>query len=179
MSVLAENFLRLDNTTGAPPMSWTAEGSGLVKDALLLGGRLRLRIHGESMLPTLWPGDVVEIESCAPEDVHHGEIVLALRDGRLFLHRLVSPCTPIGFQLRGDSMPGPDPWFSPEALLGRLVNTEGNRKLSAGVLYRAAGMVFCHFGAARSLALKLHRRQRISASESQNSEITTELAIGG
>ena len=48
------------------------------------------------MLPALWPGDVVEIASCSLEDVRPGEIVLARREGRLFLHRLVGrfndPC---------------------------------------------------------------------------------------
>src|SRR5229473_26067 len=44
-----------------------------------------------------------------------------LRRSRFFLHRLVGPCKPSGFQLRGDSMPGNDPQFPPEALLGRMV----------------------------------------------------------
>ena len=77
------------------------------------------------MLPALWPGDVVEIASCSLEDLRLGEIVLAQREGRLFLHRLVGrftdPGTLNGFLLRGDSMPGLDPQFPIEALLGRLV----------------------------------------------------------
>ena len=81
---------------------------------------LRLRVHGESMLPTLWPGDLVEIANCSPEELRTGEIVLAMREGRFFLHRLVAPCTSNGFLLRGDSMPGPDPLFPPEALVGRI-----------------------------------------------------------
>jgi Peptidase S24-like len=175
MSVHAKDLLTLENTTDAPRLYWNAERSGLVADALRLGGRLRLRVHGESMLPTLWPGDVVGIASCTPEDVRRGEIVLALRDGRLFLHRLLSPCTPSGFLLRGDSMPGPDPWFSPENLLGRLVSRPGGRKSSA-VLSRAAGRVFCHFDLARRLALKMHSSRRTSTTSFQDSESTAELA---
>jgi len=100
----------------APCSSWSAERSALVADVLLRGGRLRqsvrLRVHGESMLPALWPGDVVEIASCSLEDVRPGEIVLARREGRFFMHRLVGrfndTSTTNGFLLRGDSMPSPD-----------------------------------------------------------------------
>jgi hypothetical protein len=129
------------------------------------------------MLPALWPGDVVEIASCSLEEVRPGEIVLAQRQGRLFLHRLVgrfnTPCTPNGFLLRGDSMPGPDPHFPAEALLGRLVqkvdeSANEGRAASASVgrpgfgvkWSRALGMLFCHCGVARRLALKLHSRRQ-------------------
>lgn len=182
-----------------------------------LPGRVRLRVYGQSMLPALWPGDVVEIESCALENVQPGEIVLAQRDGRLFLHRFLAPCPPNGFLLRGDSMPGPDPQYFREALLGRLVSRvewpapEGasgldevavslkqypdtkpsadvNRSPDAkrspdtkrGVFAacrvalrlelrakwsRAVGMVFCHCGVARRLALKLHSHGKPLARE--------------
>src|SRR5712671_4942005 len=124
----------------APRSSWSAERSALVADALRRSGRLgqsvRLRVHGESMLPALWPGDVVEIASCSLEDVRPGEIVLALRDGRLFLHRFLTPCKPSGFLLRGDSMPGPDPRFPPGAMLGRLVRRVGEERDIATITQR-------------------------------------------
>ena len=115
----------LGNVTSPPCLSWSAERSALIADVLRRSGgprpRVRLQVYGESMLPALWPGDVVEIASCSLEDVRPGEIVLALRDGRLFLHRFLARCTPDTFLLRGDSMPGSDPRFPSEALLGRLV----------------------------------------------------------
>src|SRR5882762_5084060 len=165
----------------APCSSWSAERSALVADVLLRSGRLRqsvrLRVHGESMLPALWPDDVVEIASCSPEDARPGEIVLALRGGRLFLHRFLAPCEPSGFLLRGDSMPGPDPRFPPGAMLGRLVQKvdegravrpaaprPGSRAKWLGVKWsRALGALFCHCGLARRLALKLHSRRSTSA----------------
>jgi hypothetical protein len=124
------------------------------------------------MLPALWPGDMVEIASCSPEDTRPGEIVLALRDGRLFLHRFLAPCEPSGFLLRGDSMPGPDPRFPPGAMLGRLVRRVGEERGIAAVTQRrwfavkrsrALGALFCHCGLARRLALKLHSRRTASA----------------
>ena len=161
-----------------------AERSALVAEALRLSGRLRLQVHGESMLPALWPGDVVEIASCSLADVRPGEIVLARRKGRLFLHRLVAPCTPNGFLLRGDSMPGPDPLFPSEALLGRLVRrADDGRGVSAPALRpgfgvrwsRAVGMLLCHCGIARRLALKLHSWRKASAHEFRNPEPIAEL----
>jgi hypothetical protein len=186
----------------APRSSWSAERSALVADVLLrrgsLGQSVRLRVRGESMLPALWPGDVVEIASCSLEDVRPGEIVLARREDRLFLHRLVGrflvgrfndPSTTNGFLLRGDSMPGPDPQFPIEALLGRLVQKvdesadEGRASASVacpgfrakwlGVKSsRALGMLLCHCGVARRLALKLHSRRQSSARDLRHPEPT-------
>ncbi len=159
MSGSAKEFLRLEDTASAALSSCSAERSALVADALRCGGFLRLRVRGESMLPVLWPGDVVEIASCSLEEVRPGEIVLALRDGRLFLHRLVRP-TSNGFLLRGDSMPSTDPQFSPEALLGRLVCSGGEQRwISAPAVSRAVGRLLCYCGIARRLALKLHNRR--------------------
>ena len=169
-------------TTITARSTGNAERSALVAEALRLGGRLRLQVHGESMLPALWPGAVVEIASCSLEDVRLGEIVLARRDGRLFLHRLVSTCKPDGFLLRGDSMPGSDPQFPVEALLGRLVSKADARR---GVSWlsvkwsRALGMVLCHCGVARRLALKLHSRQKTSPRNFRSREQATELSSAG
>jgi hypothetical protein len=153
-----------------------AERLALVADALRagngLGSRVRLRAFGESMLPTLWPGDIVEIASCSLDEVRPGEIVLALRDGRLFLHRLVKS-KPNGFVLRGDSVPNADPLYPREALLGRLVSAttgtgaEGDKRPSfvASAWSRALGMLFCHCGMVRRLAVKFNRRPSASGHE--------------
>ncbi|MFZ0799346.1 MAG: S24/S26 family peptidase [Terriglobales bacterium] len=177
MSVLTKNFLTKEDTASTPRSSWSAEGSALLAEALGRGTgspqrarqAVRLRVHGESMLPALWPGDVVEIASCSIEDVRPGEIVLARREGRLFLHRLIAPCTPNGFRLRGDSMPGCDPQYPPEALLGKLVRrVDARRGVSSAALSRALGMLFCHSGAARRLALTLRSQRKASAGEFRN-----------
>jgi len=120
------------------------------------------------MLPALWPGEVVEIANCSIDDVRPGEIVLAVSDGRLFLHRLIAPSTPSGFWLRGDSMPGCDPQYPPDALLGRLVSRSGPDCRLSATVSRALGMLFCHCAVARRLALKLHGWRMGSASPSRN-----------
>ncbi len=171
MSVLTKNFLTGEDPASMQRSSWNAEGSALVAEALRRGAGspqrmrqgVRLRVHGESMLPTLWPGQMVEIASCSVEDVQPGEIVLALREGRLFLHRLIAPSTPNGFRLRGDSMPGCDPEYPPEALLGKVVRSvDEGRGFSSAILSRTLGILFCYSGVARRLALKLHNRRSAS-----------------
>lgn len=170
MSVLTQNLLTIEDTSCALRANRDAERSGLVADALRLGGRVRLQVYGESMLPALWPADVVEIARYTPEEVRAGDIVLALRDGRMFLHRLIGPCTRAGFKLRGDSMPGPDPWFRPEALLGRLIEPRDGNSVLPAALSRAIGLILCHFGLARRLALKMHASRVRSVREFQQLE---------
>lgn len=132
---------------------------------------VRMRVQGESMLPALWPGDIVEIAPCTISGLRAGEIVLAWRDGRLFLHRYVSRCDLGGFLLCGDSMPSPDRPVPQEALLGRLVcrvNGGGARFKStlrpgfAAKCSRAFGIVLCYWGVARRVALRLHNPRTVS-----------------
>jgi signal peptidase I len=152
----------------------------MAAEALRRSGRLRLQVHGESMLPALWPGDVVEIASCSPEDVQPGEMVLALREDRFFLHRFVAPCKPSGFLLRGDSMPRSDPQFPREAWLGRMVRN-GNANDVFGTTWfavkcsRALGLLLCHCSLARRLALKLHQRWKASTGEFRNRECAADI----
>jgi hypothetical protein len=156
MQLLAKDLLTLDDKPNDWPAKWELERPLLAAEGLRASGRLRLRVRGESMLPSLWPGDDVEVVSCPVEDVRKGEVVLALRDGRFFLHRFLGQL-PGGFLLRGDSMPAPDPEFSTEALLGRI-----SRPIPLRWWSRAVGWLFCFCGPVRRLVLKLHgvRQQR-------------------
>jgi hypothetical protein len=138
----------------------SAERSGLAAEVLQNSGRLRLQVHGESMLPTIWPRAIVEIVSCSVGDVNHGEIVLATRDGRLFLHRLVGR-EEGGFTLQGDSMPGPDPMFQDDQLIGKLTKgcvAPAYDAFAVRLLYRAIGRIFCSCEPLRRVALNLHWR---------------------
>jgi signal peptidase I len=165
----------LENAANTVGSSRSAERSALLAEVLRRGQSLRqgvrLRVFGESMLPALWPGDVVEIQGCSLDEARPGEIVLALRDGRLFLHRFVARCAPDTFLLRGDSMSAPDLPYPSDAFLGRLARSTygGNNSCAAPRLAlamnwsRTVGMLLCYCSLARRLALKLHSRQRASA----------------
>ncbi|MGA9558550.1 MAG: S24/S26 family peptidase, partial [Terriglobales bacterium] len=119
----------MDPTPNGVDANREAQRAQLAADSLRASGRLRLRVRGESMLPSLWPGDVVEIANCSAENVRPGEIVLALRDGRFYLHRFVGRFPSGGFLLRGDSMPAADPEFASEGLLGRLVSRHAPQRV--------------------------------------------------
>ena len=101
MQFLEEDFLTMDDAVG-DARAREVERCALATESLQASGRLRLQVHGESMLPTLWPGDLVEIRSCSVAEVLPGEIVLAFREGRFFLHRFVGRLQANGFLLRGD-----------------------------------------------------------------------------
>ena|ERR1035438_6468065 len=158
MPVLEKDLLN-PRVAGALESNPGADHAALLADVLRHAqhNAVRLRVFGESMLPSLWPGDEVEIVSCSLADLRPGDIALALRAGQFFLHRFMAR-TPDGFVLRGDSMPGPDPVYPVEALLGRL----GGRDDAGSKCSRAAGWFLCHCGIARRLALRLHRPRQAS-----------------
>ncbi len=185
--------LTFDDTSIETASNWGAVRSALVAEVLRRQDRLRVRgqVCGESMLPALWPGEVVKIESCSLDELRPGEIVLAQRDDRLVLHRLVADRGPNGFVLRGDSVRHPDPEYPPDALLGRLVRddhekrgsseTSQHARLSAewwNVKWsRTIGMLFCHCSLARRFALKLHSRRKAWARDLTTPNRTEELAM--
>lgn len=100
-------------------------GCELVGEVLRTGGEVRLRVGGTSMLPAIWPGDVLLVSSAFEAPLTVGRIVFFLRDGRLFAHRMVGrngeqPIT------RGDAVDDCDPPVSASELLGVVVGIIGN-----------------------------------------------------
>ena len=93
----------------------------LATAVLRASGRLRLRVNGWSMLPTMMPGDVLMIERVGGDSICMGDIVLFHRDRRLFVHRLVSSSEDGRIVTRGDAMPRPDsPPVAASELLGKV-----------------------------------------------------------
>jgi signal peptidase I len=94
-------------------------------------GSVEMKVWGTSMLPALWPGDLLTIQSAAPDEAVTGDIVLVVREGRLFVHRLIEKrqvgdgCSWI---TRGDAMPQNDPPAVSSEVLGRVTTIHrGNR----------------------------------------------------
>ena len=146
---------------GNTPEVIQAERTALAADVLRRFGRLRMQVHGESMLPVLWPRDVVEFVRCSIAEIRPGEIVLAQRGRQFYVHRFVARCRPNGFLLRGDSMPAADPVFPDESLLGRLVSRAGHASngrppLQLHLWSWALGRLIAHSHTARRVALKFH-----------------------
>jgi hypothetical protein len=95
----------------------------LAGEILRSTGTLRLRVTGWSMLPSLWPGDTLVIESAASDAIAAGDIVLFGRDRRLFAHRVVPQQKKLkGSRIltRGDSMLRTDPPVAKDELLGKV-----------------------------------------------------------
>jgi hypothetical protein len=166
----AQDFVKSQDSAG-DPLSREAERVAVAAQSLRHVGRLRLGVRGESMLPTLWPGDVVEIESSPIDSAIPGEIVLAEREGRFYLHRFVAHTDQNAFLLRGDSMPARDPEFSNTAFLGRLVS--GADHVQALTLWsRALGQLLCHCAPARSMALNLKARRKKDSERNSEKKAT-------
>ena len=111
---------------------------GLAEEIVRTFGEVRLRVFGTSMVPSLLPGDLVSIHRASLEDISPGEVVLFLRKGRLFVHRVVDRKVVATADrreesyliTRGDRLCHEDPPVSSLELLGRVVCVErGNRKV--------------------------------------------------
>ena len=95
----------------------------LAEEVLCLAGELRLRVTGTSMLPSVWPGDILHIRRQDAAESLPGHIVLVRRQGRLCAHRVVKKISKEGqpyWITRGDSLPDDDPPVSGQELLGRV-----------------------------------------------------------
>src|SRR5690349_6956141 len=79
----------------------------LAAEAIRSFGELRLRVTGSSMLPAVRPNDVLLIRHCRSEEAGPGDIVLYLRQRRLFAHRVISRSA-ARLVTQGDGIAEPD-----------------------------------------------------------------------
>ncbi len=148
----------------------------LVAEVLRSRGTVRLRALGTSMLPSIWPGDVLSIENRPSEQMVPGDIVLIMRGSRFFVHRLVERRD--GKDLyrwitRGDALPRNDPPAETPELLGRVSGIRRGthmiiprRRIS--LLTRMLAWMLCHCDQFRNVALRIYsswqnRRDRVRA----------------
>ena len=92
----------------------------LAGEVLRTSGRLRLKVTGWSMLPTVRPGDALTIDQATIDCISSGDIVLFRRDGRLFVHRVIQKSDNAGLITQGDGMPHSDPPVSSGEVLGKV-----------------------------------------------------------
>jgi SOS-response transcriptional repressor LexA len=133
----------------------------LIIEALRSRGTVRLKALGTSMLPSVWPGDQLTIQSAAHDDVVPGDIVLAVHNDRVFVHRLVEKSASqnsFWCITKGDAMPQKDPPAAASELLGRVVSIQrGNRSFSpsrrVSLVHSVLARMFCNSDCVRNLAL--------------------------
>lgn len=83
-------------------------------------GALRLRATGGSMLPAIAAGDVLSFRHPARAELQPGQVTLVVRQGRLYIHRIVELRADGSVVTRGDALTCNDPAVPPEAVLGIL-----------------------------------------------------------
>ena len=145
-------------------------------------GFLRLKVAGQSMLPTIWPGDILTIESRRSGELTVGDIGLFEHGARFFIHRIQRLLILDGslhFVTRGDSALHDDPPFPAESLLGKVVQIEHGKKTFVPAHHPSSriqclGWIFCHCDRVRNLALSVHSRQlRLQEAELSFSQEST------
>jgi signal peptidase len=129
-------------------------GCELAGEVVRTFGRVRVRVTGTSMIPAVWPGDVLVVERRAVERIERGEIAVAERDGRLLAHRVIGArgngsgargTAGATLTTHGDSLLAADEPLRAEELLGTVVSIERGagarqprRKLGIGARMLAA-----------------------------------------
>jgi hypothetical protein len=135
-----------------------------------------MRAWGTSMLPSVWPGDVLTIVGATSTEIAPGDIVLVLGRDCIFVHRLLGRHKDASLQAwitKGDAMPRNDPPASDSALLGRVVSIRrGVRDLTphrqVSRLQSLIALLACRSGRFRSTLLRLQGGRSKSLSGGQN-----------
>ena len=132
----------------------------LAAQALADFGRLQIRAQGTSMLPAIWPGDVLSVEAVSLESVQPGDVILGRRNGLLVAHRAVRAHCEMGVVCRGDFLGYDDAALEPADLLGKVttvLRAGSSVDFSGSSLARLAWQwVLQHSWMVCTVALKLH-----------------------
>ena len=154
--------------------------NNLAVEVLRKTGALHLSAFGCSMLPTLYPGDILTIKREALSAIQPGDVVLYMRDARFFIHRslgFVQRGSEMALFTRGDSMPHADEPVMASELLGKVISigddADAKPMPSCTAWRRAVGLVLAYSGRLRSLALRWHKpRTNGSAPELISGEVS-------
>jgi signal peptidase I len=110
-----------------PEMMSTTVACELAGEVVRTFGGLRLRVFGTSMVPSILPGDFISVQRANLCEISPGEIVMYLREGRLFVHRVVARAgnhDDPRLITRGDRLTYDDPSVSSSELLGRVTSIQ-------------------------------------------------------
>ncbi len=88
-------------------------------------GEVRLKVTGSSMLPSIWPGDVIAVRRKPSNQLHPGRILLCYRDQKFVAHRFLGQRDE-RFFTRGDSLSCDDSPFRDVEILGEVYSIHRN-----------------------------------------------------
>jgi signal peptidase I len=142
-------------------------GSELVAEVASSFGEVRLKVTGASMIPAVWPGDVITVRRRDMAALQPGQIVLFRQEGKLFAHRITRIRADF-LTTRGDSLRYNDPPLRESDIVGQVVCLLRNgrrvnprqsfwQRVSSSIMRRSD---FC-----KRMALRLGRRFRRPCTE--------------
>jgi Peptidase S24-like len=109
----------------------------IAEEVLRSFGELRFVARGLSMLPAIFPEDVLTVRRESIEDACEGDVVLAGREGRLFAHRVVACVQRHGsgtLITRGDALETTDLPVTENEWLGRVTEvTRRGKRVEFGI----------------------------------------------
>jgi hypothetical protein len=115
----------MTTTATAPAVTRHSAQLDLASEVLRKFGEIRFVARGCSMIPSIYPGDLLTVRSHQVSDARHGQIVLCLREGRFWAHRVIRKWQEgirFLFTTRGDAHSHEDPSIDEHQLLGRVVS---------------------------------------------------------
>ncbi len=136
----------------------------LVADVARSAGEVCLKVTGTSMLPAVWPGDVVTVRRCDLAQLQPGQIVLYRREGTLTAHRIIRVSRD-RLVTRGDSLSSYDLPVRAFEIVGQVVSiSRAGRYISPeqSSWQRAASSILRRSDFCTRLAMALSRRLRRS-----------------
>src|SRR5271157_314954 len=92
----------------------------LVADLVHNFGEAHLKVTGASMIPAIWPGDVITVRRREMAELQPGQIVLYRREGVLVAHRIRCVRGDL-LTTRGDSLECDDPPITESDIVGQVV----------------------------------------------------------
>lgn len=141
----------------------TATKWELLAEAARKFGRVRLPVNGTSMLPAVWPGDILSVQPQPMAAFRPGQIALFRRHGGLVAHRVVRNSHSV-LVTRGDRMRHDDAPVTKDELVGRVVSVIRNGRevpVELSLPCRAAGAVLRRSDLAVRVLLGVERRWRV------------------
>ena len=139
------------------PQQRSELGCELVADVARSFGEVRLKVTGASMIPSIWPGDVITVRHDAAS-LRPGQIVLYSREGRLVAHRITRVQGDL-LSTRGDSVPSDDPPIHASDIVGQVISVARNGHrvhLNQSSWRRAGSSILRRSDFCLRMALRLH-----------------------
>jgi len=110
---------------GNAPQTLAQARIDLAAELLHRSGEIRFVARGSSMIPAIYPGDLLTVSSQVVSNAQRGQIVLCLREGRFWVHRIIRRWRDGNrflFATRGDALRHEDPLIDESQLLGSVTS---------------------------------------------------------